>query len=131
MVEDEPLVAMMAVEALSDAGFAAEEAATSADAVAKVRANLAGFDAVILDMGLPDRRGDQVARDLRAMRADLPIVIASGYDRAPLQALFASDSRVVVVAKPYVSSDLRDALASLGVRGRPDESVADPTDSAA
>jgi DNA-binding response OmpR family regulator len=127
VVEDEPLVAMMAVEALSDAGFAAEEAATSAEAVAKIRGELSGFDAVILDMGLPDRPGDEVARELRTMRSDLPIVIASGYDRVPLQKLFAHDPRIVVVAKPYISNDLRAALAALGVHGQGAEAAERPS----
>ena len=39
----------------------------------------AHIDAAIVDVGLPDRRGDALAAELRALYADLPIVIASGY----------------------------------------------------
>ncbi len=119
VVEDEPLVSMMAAEALDEAGFAVEEAASAAEALAKLRRESEVFDAVILDMRLPDGTGDNLARELRAMRADLPIVIASGYDRAPLQQLFADDARIVVVAKPYLGDDLRVALRQLGVQTEP------------
>ena len=114
VVEDEPLVSMMAVEALSDVGFVVEDAADAAEALHKLRGS-ERFDAVILDMRLPDRSGDDLARELRTMRTDLAIVIASGYDKIPLQEMFAGDPRVVVVAKPYLSNDLRQALRQLGI----------------
>jgi CheY-like chemotaxis protein len=117
IVEDEPLVSMMAVEALSDIGFICEEAANAAEALQKLRGP-DRFDAVILDMRLPDRSGDDLAREIRAIRSDLAIVIASGYDKGPLQELFAADPRIVVVAKPYLGNDLRQALERLGVESR-------------
>jgi CheY-like chemotaxis protein len=66
-------------------------------------------------MRLPDRSGDDLAREMRTLRPDLPVVIASGYDKPHLEKLFAQDRRIVVVAKPYLSNDLRDALRRVGV----------------
>ena len=118
VVEDEALIRMMMVDILGEAGFAAEEAANAAEAMVKLRAAIDRFDAVILDMGLPDRRGDQLTAELRTLRRDLPIVIASGMDKHHLEHLFAADPRVVVVAKPYLGEDLRQALKRLGVEAR-------------
>jgi len=115
VVEDEPLVSMMAVETLVDAGFQAEEAASGAEAIARLQDSVESIDAVILDMRLPDRSGDDLAREMRTLRPDLPVVIASGYDKPHLEKLFAQDRRIVVVAKPYLSNDLRDALRRVGV----------------
>jgi len=66
-------------------------------------------------MGLPDRPGDQLAAELRAIRRDLPLLIASGYDSRDLQRQFAGDPHVAVMSKPYDSRMLRDALVALRV----------------
>ena len=41
-------------------------------------------------------RGDELARVMRGLAPDLPIVMASGYDPAELKAKFADDGRVAV-----------------------------------
>jgi CheY-like chemotaxis protein len=37
-----------------------------------------GFAAVIVDIGLPDRSGDDLVREIRSMHAALPILVATG-----------------------------------------------------
>jgi DNA-binding response OmpR family regulator len=115
IVEDEPLVRMFAVDALEDSGFAVSQAGDSAEALAALTQNLQGLKAVIVDLGLPDRTGDQLATEMRGMRADLPIVIASGRSERELKDRFAQDPRIAILVKPYTAAMLLDALASLGV----------------
>jgi DNA-binding response OmpR family regulator len=115
IVEDEMLVRMFAVDALEDAGFQVLQAGDAAEAMTA----LVGADhvqAVIVDMGLPDRSGDQLAAEMRARRQDLPILIASGRSERELKDRFASDSRVGVLVKPYTASMLVGALGTLGVK---------------
>jgi DNA-binding response OmpR family regulator len=115
IVEDEMLVRMFAVDALEDVGFHVLQAGDAAEAIAA----LAGSDpvqAVIVDMGLPDRTGDQLAAEMRAQRHDLPILIASGRSERELKDRFASDARVGVLVKPYTASMLVGALESLGIK---------------
>jgi len=115
VVEDEILVRMFAVDALEEAGFAVDEAGSAAEALDSV-GHTAALRAVIVDLGLPDRPGDLLAAEIRALRADLPIVIASGRSERELRERFTSDERVAVVAKPYTAAMLIDSLASLGVK---------------
>ena len=35
---------------------------------------------MVADVGLPDRKGDVLAGELRALHPELPIIIATGYD---------------------------------------------------
>ncbi|MET0532912.1 MAG: response regulator [Steroidobacter sp.] len=115
IVEDEMLVRMFAVDALEDVGFQVLQAGDASEAMAALK----GADyvhAVIVDMGLPDRSGDQLAGEMRALRHDLPILIASGRSERELKDRFASDSRVGVLVKPYTASMLIGALDSLGVK---------------
>jgi len=116
IVEDEVLVRMFAVDALEDGGFSVEQSATGAEALTKVQALQTEIVAAIIDLGLPDRTGDQVAADIRAIRADLPILIASGRSERELKERFALDGRVGIVVKPFTGPMLLDALEKLGVR---------------
>lgn len=115
IVEDEMLVRMFAVDALEDVGFQVLQAGDAAEAVTALNGG-DYVDAVIVDMGLPDRSGDQLAAEMRAQRQDLPILIASGRSERELKDRFASDSRVGVLTKPYTASMLIGALHALGVK---------------
>lgn len=115
IVEDEVLVRMFAADALEEAGFRVEQAASAAEALSKVRTLRDGLTAVVIDLGLPDRTGDEVAAEIRTLHGELPILIASGRSEKELRQRFAVDSRVGIMVKPYTGPMLIDALDSLGV----------------
>jgi DNA-binding response OmpR family regulator len=114
IVEDEMLVRMFAVDALEDVGFQVLQAGDAGEATSALAAAL-DVAAVIVDMGLPDRPGDQLAAEMRAKLEHLPILIASGRSERELKDRFAADKRIGVLVKPYTASMLIGALASLGV----------------
>jgi CheY-like chemotaxis protein len=113
LVEDEALVAMIAEEALSALGFEAHSARNADEAMAQFEA--VAPELAVIDVGLPDARGDVLALRFRALSPDLPIVVASGYDEEELKAKFAADARVAVMPKPYTEDDLARAARSLGL----------------
>jgi CheY-like chemotaxis protein len=115
LVEDEVLIQMLAVEYLEEAGIKVDTATSGTEALNKLRLIPGGVDAVVVDMGLPDRGGDTLVQEIRSMYPSLPIVIASGRDSKDLRALFADTASVVFVRKPYSSDDLRAALRSFGI----------------
>jgi CheY-like chemotaxis protein len=114
VVEDEFLVRLFAVDALEDAGFRVLPAETATEALRVLRA-APDVRAAVIDMGLPDRSGDHLAAEVRTLRADLPIVIASGRSGRELREQFAQQPRVAVLVKPYTAELLLDALAAVGV----------------
>jgi DNA-binding response OmpR family regulator len=112
LVEDEALVAMFAEEVLSSLGFEVEVARSGAEAheaFARLSPTLA-----IIDVGLPDVRGDDLAQALRALSPELSILMASGYDAGELRARIAGDARAGVLPKPYVEADMVRAIRGLG-----------------
>lgn len=115
IVEDEMLVRMFAVDALEDAGFQVAQAGDAAEAMQALRQSTADLRAAVIDLGLPDRSGDEVAAQMRALRPELPILIASGRSERELKERFAGDGRIGVLVKPYTAPMLVDSLASLGV----------------
>jgi DNA-binding response OmpR family regulator len=116
IVEDEVLVRMFAVDALEDEGFKVEESASAAEALAKLHTLQDRVAAVIIDLGLPDRSGDQVAAEIRKLHGDLPLLIASGRSERELKERFVLDGRVGIVVKPFTGTMLLDALEKLGVK---------------
>ena len=116
LVEDEFLVQMLAVDQLGELGYRVETATSGTEALNKIKLLGSRIDAAVIDIGLPDMRGDVLIKELRAHHPNLPIVIASGYDDAVLRLRLGDDPTVAFVGKPYREEDLRDAL--LKVRGR-------------
>jgi CheY-like chemotaxis protein len=113
VVEAEPTVRTLATEALGTMGYRTEEAGTSAEALGKVRSAQGQYDVVIFDDQLPDGTADALARELRAFRSDLPIVITSRDHAADLSSRFADDRCTVVVERPYGVNQLEEALRTL------------------
>ena len=104
VVEDDPLVREVAVEALRDAGFVVVEAGTGEEALEQTKA---APDAALLDIQLPGRLdGWDVGERLRQMRPDIPVVYATG--RVPRMRRDVPGSRYL--PKPYSARDLIVAI---------------------
>jgi DNA-binding response OmpR family regulator len=115
VIEDEPLIRLFVADILADAGFQVEEAANATEASKQLGTDTPLFDAVIIDVGLPDKRGDVLADELRAMWNELPIVIATGHDQSVLAQRYGRDGRVCVLGKPYYGDMLLAALGAMGI----------------
>jgi len=104
MVEDDANVAVTLAERLRASGFAVTHAAS----VAAAREALSGasFDIALLDVGLPDGNGFDVARSLRELQPATSIVFLTAYgtpeDRIHGLELGADD----YVTKPFVFREL-------------------------
>ena len=114
LVEDEPLVAIVAEESLSAIGYEPVVVSTAAAALRAIQDGLRPAFAVI-DVGLPDGRGDELVPRLRVLQPDLKVIVVSGYTEDELGAKFAGDLQAAIVAKPYTELDLARAARSLGL----------------
>ena len=115
VIEDEPLIRLLVAESLRDHGFEVDEANGGGDVDALIEEAGDRIDGLIVDVGLPIRQGDELARDFRARWPKLPIVVATATSLTPLREQFCDDVRVRVIGKPYNEDAPRQALAELGV----------------
>jgi DNA-binding response OmpR family regulator len=97
VVEDEPLLRRIIVRNLVSRGHAVREAATAAEALAALRAELP--DLMLLDINLPDRTGWDVLRDLRAARQQVPTILLSAVRVSP--ARLAEFQPLAYLPKPF------------------------------
>lgn len=119
VVEDEPLVRMVVVEELALVAFAVTEVDSGAAAL-KVAQSAPEMAAAVIDVGLPDARGDEVAKQIRQHWPNAVIVLVSGYDEDFLREHMVGYERVAYLSKPYLASDLIDLLGRFDVRPRHD-----------
>jgi DNA-binding NtrC family response regulator len=115
LVEDEALIAAVTAETLRDLGFKVEEAATVAAALAFAKGQSEKLAAAIVDMNLPDGKGNELAKKLRALKPDLPIVIATGTGDKTLAGELEKGGPLALLSKPYDSDGLRKSLATVGL----------------
>jgi two-component system response regulator RegX3 len=74
IVEDDDAIATPLAKGLEREGLAVDRVETGSDALDRTTAT--AFDVVLLDLGLPDRDGFDVCRELRA-RSDVPIIVVT------------------------------------------------------
>jgi CheY-like chemotaxis protein len=71
------------------------------------------FDVVVTDLSMPGLRGFDLAREMLAVRPDLPVIVASGYVRPEDQAAAREIGVRELVLKPNTSDDLGALLDQL------------------
>jgi len=121
LVEDDPRLADMLHEYLGQAGFGVTVASLGATALVKL--SEAAYDAVVLDLMLPDMDGLNVCRELRA-KYDTPVLMLTArgdaVDRIVGLELGADD----YLPKPFEPRELVARLRAImrrRVRGKADE----------
>jgi PAS domain S-box-containing protein len=115
VVEDETLIQLFATEYLEEAGLKVDIAVSAAEALNKLQLIPGGVDAVIVDMGLPDRKGEDLVREIRSIYPSLPVIIASGQANNHLRSLFPDLDSISFVTKPYTGEQLLAALRNSGI----------------
>jgi len=106
VVDDEPTVRMLVVDALAELGFACLEAQDGASGL-RILQSSAKIDLLITDVGLPGGlNGRQVADAARALRPDLRVLFITGYAENAVLNHGHIEHGMEVLTKPFAVSDL-------------------------
>jgi two-component system cell cycle sensor histidine kinase/response regulator CckA len=81
-VDDEELLVEMTVGLLQGLGYQVTGAMDCRDALDLFCKDPGGFDLVIADQAMPHMTGSEFARELIRVRADIPVVLCTGYTEA-------------------------------------------------
>ena len=109
LVEDDPCMARLVCMSLDLIGYEVRHAATGHDGLRLAEAH--AFDGAILDYHLPDTTGRDVALQLRSLLGhDFPVVIVTGDDVLPLQALVEREEVDGCISKPFDIGQVLRAL---------------------
>jgi len=109
-VDDEESLVVLGKEMLETLGYTVRTASRSREALEIFSLNPGEFDLVVTDLTMPGLTGVELAKKLRELRADVPLLLCTGYndlrpDAHDIERLFCD-----VVAKPYVVRSLASAV---------------------
>ena len=110
LIDDEPAIAKMAKDMLAPMGYQVEAFTSSLDALAAFDAAADTVDLVITDKTMPEMTGDDLARKLREIRGDIPIIMVTGFGGT---SIIEDHNRGIisdVVKKPFSRRTLDQAI---------------------
>jgi PAS domain S-box-containing protein len=114
LVDDEAPVRNVATKMLERCGFSVLIASDGYEAVEQFRKHSAEIACVLLDLAMPRMDGEETYKELRRLRRDVPIVLASGYSAFDVQNRFPDGGLAGFIEKPYelqqLGATLREVL---------------------
>jgi PAS domain S-box-containing protein len=111
IVDDEPMLVALAEEMLAELGYEPVGFVSSRAALQAFRAEALRFDLVLTDEAMPDLVGIELAREIRSVRPDVPIILMSGHGGVPLANRAAGIGVSEVLHKPLQRGDLAESFA--------------------
>lgn len=108
IIEDEPGIALALYTSLNQAGYKADTAKTGSSGLRKAAAKK--FDAIILDLGLPDMSGLTICRQLRADGVTAPIIILTGESDVKSKVTLFDAGANDYLTKPFSLEELQARL---------------------
>jgi DNA-binding response OmpR family regulator len=107
IVDDDAALCATLIEQLAvDGEFSAHQAATAADAEARIMDGDTRYDAMILDVGLPDGDGRDLCARLRRHGIKVPIIMLTGSDRESDVVRGLDSGANDYIAKPFRMAEL-------------------------
>jgi PAS domain S-box-containing protein len=110
VVDDEKSLVVLAEEMLASLGYEPVGFESSLSAMATFRAAPARFDLILTDETMPDLVGTELAREIRALRPEIPIILMSGYSSGKLDERSRASGIRQVLRKPLSSRDIAECL---------------------
>jgi DNA-binding response OmpR family regulator len=117
IVEDDPTSALLSRHVLEREGFAVDQAGTGEEAIALAAAH--EYDAIVLDLGLPDRDGLLVLQAIRRGGRTTPVLVLTGATDSEMTVRALDSGADDYLRKPPVPEELAARLRALIRRGAP------------
>lgn len=115
IVEDEPLVRMLAIEEFEEIGFIVH-AANDASSALEMIERIEPLDLLFTDIQMPGvSNGWELGRRARQLKPDIAIIYATGYSGERAEPVEHS----ATVRKPYLFADILAALGEVGITVSP------------
>jgi CheY-like chemotaxis protein len=116
ITEDDEALCAATAAALRDSGFDVDVASNGGQALLQLEAR-EDYDAIVLDLKLPDTDGFEIIDYIKANRPALRVIVASGYIDGDDVLRAAERWPLMMLRKPYSASDLVERLNALFAGG--------------
>lgn len=108
LVEDEDMVRVVAMRALTRAGFEVIEAADGEAGLAQIQGD-EKFDIIVSDVVMPGMDGPAMVKQIRAQNAQIPVLFMSGYAEEHLRREIDTPN-LYFIAKPFSVQQIVDKV---------------------
>lgn len=115
LVEDDPTMALLTQQVLEQEGFAVDHAVTGNEAQTLAFVN--DYDAIVLDLALPDRNGITVLQALRKEGRSTPVIVLTGSNDSASTVRALDAGADDYLTKPIVIEEFRARMRALVRRG--------------
>ena len=115
LVEDDATMALLTKQVLEQEGFAVDHAATGNDAQTLAFVN--EYDAIVLDLSLPDRNGLTVLQALRKEGRSTPVIVLTAANDSASTVRSLDAGADDYLTKPIVIEEFRARMRALVRRG--------------
>jgi CheY-like chemotaxis protein len=113
IVDDEPTVLEVAKDMLERAGLDVMTAEDGREALAIFKECAEEIDCVILDLTMPHLDGEETFRELRRIRSDVEVILASGYNKQDVTQRFAGKGVAGFIQKPFRLESLTEKVRAI------------------
>ncbi len=113
VVDDDRAVRELAARTLELYGYSVLGAQDGPDAIALFNKECGRVDVVILDLSMPGMSGEEVLPELQKIRADVPVIVSSGYSEPEALRLFAGARVAGFIQKPYTTRQVAQKVKSV------------------
>ncbi len=110
LVEDHPMARSIAKAMLNHLGYEVLTAEDGEEAVKLFSKNPEKIQLVLTDLTMPRFNGWDTLKALRRIQADIPVILASGYDEEFALLQSQGEKPQAFLSKPYHMNDLKRAL---------------------
>jgi len=110
LVDDEPILVEMGRDMMKRMGYHVVTKTSSIEALEVFNAEPQRFDLVISDQTMPNLTGVQLAKEIRKKRADIPIILFSGFSEVIDEDNYKSQGINAFLMKPILEKDLATTI---------------------
>jgi CheY-like chemotaxis protein len=117
VVDDEPLIRWSVTETLAELGLDVEQADSAASALQSITTTALPFDAIVLDLRLPDMNDLSLLATIRQLIPEAPVVVMTAFGTPEVLAAARALGVSAVLNKPFELAELSRVVGAALKRG--------------
>ncbi|MDY6790317.1 MAG: PAS domain S-box protein [Thermodesulfobacteriota bacterium] len=110
LIDDQGTIIQMEKKMLERLGYHVVPYTSSVDALEAFKKNSQRYDLVITDMTMPKMTGEQLAEEISKIRADIPVILCTGFSKMMSEEKAESLGIKGFLMKPVVMKDLSNMI---------------------
>lgn len=112
-VDDEKMILKLLKKVLTKAGYKVYTARTAKEALSKFNQHREDICLLLADVGLPDQKGTQLARQIKEKKPSLGVILTSGYSESDFSGDIHIEEEFEFIEKPFKINEILKKINSI------------------